>query len=103
MKPWPKDCITIVCATPQEANRSKMESVNPGQCRDCGTAIVYDGRTMRRALEIERYIARRHNLPFTRPIKFFCLECYSDYEVQQCDLLVDHSGGKSVEYGALPQ
>jgi hypothetical protein len=90
LKPWPRDAIMITCSSPERANRAQMESVNPGQCRFCGVEVVYDSRTMRRAQEISRKTG-------DRPVLFFCVPCSQQHDVATCDLLVDHSGGKSVE------
>jgi hypothetical protein len=88
--PWPADAIMLICASPDRADRTAMESVNPGQCRNCGADIVYDGRSLRRALEIS---ARSGD----RPVKFFCESCADKHDLNQCNRVVDHSGGKSIE------
>jgi hypothetical protein len=88
--PWPGDSIMMVCSSPQNANRAAMESVNQGWCRVCTAEIVYDGRSMRRALEIAAKTGGR-------PVQFFCEECAKHHDLFQCNRLIDHSGGKSVE------
>lgn len=94
MKPWPKDAVMLICATPESANRDHMESIHPGNCRICSQPIVYDGRTMRRAVELEAETSRGH-----RPIKFFCAPCASEHSIlDSCDIIVDHRGGKDEEF-----
>ena len=88
--PWPSDAIMLVCASPAGARREFMESVNDGRCRHCDAAIVYDGRSMRRASEI----AKRSG---SRPVKFFCLPCSELHDVTQCNRVIDHTGGRSIE------
>jgi hypothetical protein len=83
-KPWPHDATIIVCASPEEAKRDLMESVNDGQCRDCGTPLVYDGKTARRCLAL---------CP-ARPIGLLCIPCAVTYDVRSIDLLEDHRGGQ---------
>ena len=89
--PWPRDAVIIVCATPEEARRDEMESVNPGKCRDCGRAIVYDGYTYRRAL--------RGDVRRGRPIQFLCVTCATRYDSATITHFQDHRGerGESIE------
>lgn len=84
LKPWPSDAVMIVAPSPALAVRSMMESVNPGECRDCGAAIVYCGFTFRRVELLSR----------GRPIKFFCIACCKNYDALSCDVIEDHSEGK---------
>ncbi len=94
-KPWPRDAIMITCATPELAKREQMESVNDCQCRECGKALVCDGRTYRRGMEIEAGLAESAKRE-PRPIMYFCVECCCDHQ-NALDIMVDHRGGKSEE------
>ena len=82
MKTWPSDAVMVVCSAPEEANMANMDSVNPGVCRDCGRAVVYDGYTMRRCLALPERCGR--------PVKLFCCDCAVRYDVNSIDLLEDH-------------
>lgn len=84
LKPWPRDAVMIVAATPEAARRDQMESAEPAECRDCGRRLVVDGYTLRRALTMP---ARRG-----RPVRYFCVECYGHYDVGQCNIVEDHRG-----------
>lgn len=84
LKDYPADAVMIVAAFPQTAIRENMESVHPEYCRDCGRPIVYSGRVYRRALAMPE---RRG-----RPIKFFCVECFAQYDVAQVAHFEDHRG-----------
>jgi hypothetical protein len=90
LKPWPADAIMIVAASPESANVPAMDLPQPGQCRDCGAAVLYCSRTMARAQEVAAKTGGR-------PIRFFCLGCASLYDVAMCNRLIDHSGGESLE------
>lgn len=79
---WPVDAVMIVCATPGEARREVMESAHPGRCRDCGREVVYDGRTLRRAMEMPE----RHG----RPVLLFCVACAVARDFRTITLLEDH-------------
>jgi hypothetical protein len=82
MKPWPSDAVIIICSEPHEAKTEKMESVNPGVCRDCGRTVVYDGWSMRRASQPE----------FTRgrPVELLCIPCCVTYDAQSITHFEDH-------------
>ncbi len=79
----------IVCAFPNTAHYDQMESAHPGDCRVCGKRVVYDSRTMRRAMQLAEG---------KRPIKFFCHPCSEKHSVADCDRVVNHAGGKSEEF-----
>ena len=79
---WPGDAVMIVCARSGTENRAKMESVHQGECRDCGCDVAYDGKSYRSAVNLPA----RHG----RPIKFFCVDCCTKYDVNSIDKLVDH-------------
>ncbi len=85
-KPWPRDAVIVVCATPESAIIERMSSIVPTLCRDCRCPLVADGRTLETARLIDG--SRR------RPIECLCLRCYQTYE-HVFDLLVDHRGGAS--------
>lgn len=77
----------LICATPQEAKIDQMESVNPGQCRDCECSIVYDGKSHREAMNTEY----RED----RPVEFFCIACAVKYDFGSITHLGDHRGGRN--------
>jgi hypothetical protein len=90
LKPWPSDAVMIVAASPAVANVLVMHSPQDGQCRDCGAAVLYCSRSMSRAREVA---ARTGG----RPVRFFCIDCAKLHDVSQCNRLINHSGGQSVE------
>jgi len=85
-KPWPSDAVMVVAATPEAALREQMDSVHPCACRDCGKALVADGFTLRRA--------RIPQIACGRPTKFFCIECFGNYDFFQVNHVEDHRNHK---------
>ena len=96
MKPWPSKEVVLVCAVPDRANRAMMESTNPAECSDCMCDVVYDGRSMRKLQELER--KTRPIGGGERPVKILCEACAEGYDVGQCDVIGDHTGGKDDIY-----
>ncbi len=84
--PWPSDALMLVCATPEEALTDQMDSVESGECRDCGCAVVFDGYCRDRLLQLP------DRLKCGRPIKYFCAECATHYRLDQFDHFEDHRG-----------
>lgn len=82
--PWPREAAIIVCATPATAKRELMDSVNPGVCRDCGCAVVYDSYSFDRC--------NREEITRGRPIEFLCFNrCYPKYDSNQIEISEDHT------------
>jgi hypothetical protein len=97
MKPWPKDSVVLVCANADAARREMMESANPAECSDCGGAVMYDSRSMRKILELEQRTRPKVNSA-ARPVKIICEACSAGYDIGQCDVIGDHTGGKDDVY-----
>lgn len=70
-KDWPTDAVMIVAANAGEELRENMEAALPQTCRDCGTRLMADTHTIRKA----------QSLPSChgRPVKFFCIQCAMQY------------------------
>ncbi len=81
-KPWPSDAVMVVAATPEDAVYSQMSSVEDCNCRDCGKALVADGYTINRA--------SHPDLAHGRPVKFFCMECFDQYDMSTVTHHEDH-------------
>lgn len=77
MKPWPKDAIMIVASLDGEEKRDQMESAVPVRCRDCKAVLMADSFTIRKA----ESLPSRHN----RPIKFFCIRCFQNYDFKSVE------------------
>ncbi len=86
--PWPSDAVMIVAGTAEAANRDEMDSVHPGECRRCHRAIVYDGFTYARAMEIPQRCGR--------PNMFFRMDCAVLHD-PNFDYFEDHRGHKRAE------
>lgn len=83
MKPWPSDCVIIVASRAGEAILSQMEAIHPATCRECGGQLHADTFTYRRASTA----SFRHG----RPIEFICLQCHTNYDVSQIQILEQHN------------
>lgn len=80
--PWPHDAVMIVAETPDKAKREQMESAHYDRCRHCLQPVLYDGYTMRRALE--------HGSNDNRPVRFFCADCFHRYDFKMVTVFEDH-------------
>jgi hypothetical protein len=81
-RPWPSDAVIIVCASPEDANRSNMSSIQSGKCRDCGDDILVDGKSIDSGM--------RMNERCGRPVEFLCVDCAVEYDMHTIEKLVDH-------------
>lgn len=70
-KPWPRDAINVIAARAGREIRERMEGVHPAACRDCGSAVHADTRTVR--------TAETHPLRNNRPVAFLCRDCAAGY------------------------
>lgn len=72
-KPWPSDAVMIIASRSGEEIRETMKGPYRCRCRDCDLDLVADTFTVS--------YAEKHPLRQGRPIKFFCMKCYLNYEM----------------------
>lgn len=81
-KRWPADVVMIIAAYAGSEDRSRMEAVVIGYCRDCHAALAVDSLTIRTAQQLP---SRRG-----RPIRYLCPFCYTAYDLSTITEVHDH-------------
>ncbi len=81
-KLWPTDALMIVAANAGEENRGAMDIVVSGNCRGCGRKIAVDSRSIR--------VMWNHTARNGRPVKYFCIKCAVQHDVNSIDELRDN-------------
>lgn len=83
LKPWPKDCVQIVAATPMTVHVASIrEQIVDKTCADCRCRLAVDNHSIRIA----------HELPERqrRPLRFICAKCCLTYDRSSIERLIDH-------------
>jgi hypothetical protein len=86
-KPWPSDAVMIVSADARTEKLQFMESTVPRNCRVCDKKLMACTFSIRRGEAIGRRTGR--------PVKFFCVACAVQHDIDSLDILEDHRGTKN--------
>jgi hypothetical protein len=84
-KPWPKDCLQIIASVTSESIIPEGEAKRIETCADCGAELTASQRTFD--------LAMRNPSRFDRPVRYVCVECGVQYDINSLDELHDHRGG----------
>ena len=88
LKPWPKNCVQIVAATPATVNvRGIREHITDQICHDCKTRLAVDSYSIRQALELPQRQGR--------PLRYICLNCFARYDRKTIDHLIYNRAPKT--------
>ena len=93
-KPWPRDCVTIVAATPATLNvRGITGTVTDQICAECTTRLAVDSDEIARAWAMPERQGR--------PLRFICVKCFVQYDRSSIERLIDRRTTRGTNEGNL--
>lgn len=92
LKPWPKDSVVIVAATPMTVNVAGIrERIVDKICSDCRCRLAVDNHSIRAAWEMPERQGR--------PLRFLCAGCCKGYDRSSIEKLIDNRTTKGGNEG----